>query len=141
MTTDQNKKLVQEWTELINARDIDGAMALVNPNLMTHTPQTGLPSGPEGVRMFLTMQLAAFPDLWTTTQDMIAEGDKVVHRKLVEGTHEGTFLGLSPTGKHFTLTFIDVWRIADGKLAEHWVEFDSMSMLHQLGMAPPPFSR
>ena len=105
---------------------------------MDHTPPVGLPTGVEGVRAFFNMQFAAFPDGQVRSQDMIAEGDKVVHRMSGEGTHQGHFLGIPPTGKRVTWSFIDIWRIKDGLLAEHWVEADMMSMMQQLGLIPPP---
>jgi steroid delta-isomerase-like uncharacterized protein len=138
MSTEQNKALVRQFENLINARDLETALALFSPDFVDHTPPVGLPAGIEGVRLFFTLQFAAFPDGKTTCLDMIAEGDKVVHRMSGEGTHQGTFLGVRPTGKHVTWTFIDIWRIEDGKLAEHWVEADMMGIMQQLGLVPPP---
>lgn len=54
------------------------------------------------------------------------------------GTHQGTFLGVPATGRHVTWSFIDIWRIVDGKLAEHWVEADILGMMQQMGLLPPP---
>lgn len=140
MTIEQNKTLIRTFTDLINAKELDNALALLNPAFVDHTPQIGLPTGIEGARMFFTMQFAAFPDGKIASLDMIAEGDKVVHRMSGEGTHQGMFLGVRPTGKHVTWTFIDIWRIEDGKLAEHWVEADMMGVMQQLGMVPPPLA-
>jgi steroid delta-isomerase-like uncharacterized protein len=134
MSTEQNKALVRNFEELINSRDLDTALILLSPDLVDHTPAVGLPPGVEGVRAFFTMQFAAFPDSRSTSLDMIAEGDKVVHRMGTEGTHQGEFLGIPATGKRVTMTYIDIWRIADGKLAEHWVEADMMGMMQQLGV-------
>jgi steroid delta-isomerase-like uncharacterized protein len=136
MTTEQNKALVRKFEDLINARDLDTALTLFSRDYVDHTPAIGLPPGIEGVRTFFTMQFSAFPDRRTTSLDMIAEGDKVVHRLSGEFTHQGMFLGIPATGKHITWSCIDIWRIADGKLAEHWVEADMLSLMQQLGVVP-----
>lgn len=138
MLIESNKALVRKFADFINARDLDAALALLNPDFVDHTPSVGLPSGIEGVRAFFNMQFAAFPDGQLASEDMIAEGDKVVHRMSGEGTHQGEFLGIPPTGRYVTWSFIDIWRIADGLLVEHWVEADMMDMMQQLGLVPPP---
>ncbi|MBX3085480.1 MAG: ester cyclase [Anaerolineae bacterium] len=134
MSTEQNKALVRKFEELINSRDLDTALTLLSPDFADHTPAVGLPPGIEGVRAFFTMQFAAFPDSHSISLDIIAEGDKVVHRMSNEGTHQDEFLGIPATGKRVAMTHIDIWRIADGKLAEHWVEADMMGMMQQLGV-------
>ena len=68
---------------------------------------------------------------------MIAEGDKVVLRMTGDFTHLGEFMGIPPTGKPITWSCIDIWRIADGKFVEHWVEADMISVMQQLGVLPP----
>ena len=141
MLIEQNKALVRKFADCIDTKDLDAALTLLSPDFVDHTPPAGLPPGIEGVRMFFTMQFAAFPDGHSTAQDIIAEGDKVVCRMSGEGTHRAAFLGISPTGKHVRWSFIDIWRIADGKLAEHWVEADMMGMMQQLGLLPPPPAR
>lgn len=138
MSTEKNKALIQTFTDLINAKQLDTALTLLSPNFVDHTPPAGLPSGISGLRLFYTMQLNAFPDGYTTSLDMIAEGDKVVHRTSGEGTHQGMFLGIPPTGKHIKWFSIDIWRVADSKLAEHWVEADRLSLMQQFGLVPPP---
>lgn len=138
MSIEQNKALIHKFAALINTQDLDAALALLSPHFVDHTPPAGLPSGIAGVRMFFTMQFTAFPDGHTTSLDMIAEGDKVVHRMSGEGSHLGLFLGIPPTGKHVRWSFIDIWRVADGKLVEHWVESDMLGMMQQLGLLPPP---
>lgn len=138
MSTEQNKTLVREFEGLINARDLDTALTLFNPDFVDHTPPVGLPSGVEGMCAFFSMQFAAFPDGQVHSEDLIAEGDKVVHRMSGEGTHQGYFLGIPPTGKRVIWSFIDIWRIEDGLFAEHWVEADMMGVMQQLGLVPPP---
>ncbi|MBI1281530.1 MAG: ester cyclase [Anaerolineaceae bacterium] len=136
MSTDQNKALVQNFEELINSRNLETALTLFSPDYVDHTPAIGLPSGIEGVRAFHSMMFAAFPDRRVTSSEMIAEGDKVVHRLRGELTHKGAFMGMPPTGKHITWSCIDIWRIANGKFVEHWVEADMLGMMQQLGVLP-----
>ncbi len=137
MSVETNKALVRKFETLINARDLDTALTLFSPAYVDHTPFVGMPPGIDGVRAFFTMQFDAFPDQRITSQDMIAEGDKVVHRMIGEMTHQGEYMGIPPTGKHIRVSWIQIWRIADGKFVEHWVEADMMSVMQQLGVLPP----
>ena len=137
MSVEENKALVQEFEDLINAKDLETALTLFSTDYVDHTPSIGLPPGIEGAHAFHSMQIAAFPDRRITSLDMIAEGDKVVHRLVGECTHQGEFMGIPPTGKRITWSCIDIWRIADGKIVEHWVEADMMSLMQQLGVIPP----
>jgi predicted ester cyclase len=140
MTTQEvhNKALIHEFADRINARDLEGALTHFGPNHVEHAVMPGMPSGIEAVRAFFSMLFAGFPDARAIILDMIAEGDKVVQRASTEGTHTGSFLGIPPTGKHAKWSFIDIYRIADGKIVEHWVETDQMSLMQQLGLVPPP---
>jgi predicted ester cyclase len=81
---------------------------------------------------------SAFPDVRATIDDLIAEGDKVVVRSTWHGSHKGDFFGIPPTGKDFTLTAIDIVRVVDGKVVEHWGNEDDLGMLAQLGIVTPP---
>lgn len=66
----------------------------------------------------------------------MAEGDRVVVRWTHTGTHVGEFGGIPATGKTFTIDGIDIYRVADGKLCEHWHVIDQLAMLGQLGLLP-----
>jgi steroid delta-isomerase-like uncharacterized protein len=138
MSAEQNKALVREFEDRVNARNLDAAMTLFSPEFVDHTPAVGLPSGLEGVRAFFLMQFAGLPDNHRQSMDMIAEGNKVVHRLSGEGTHQGMLLGMPPTGKRVKWSCIDIWRIEDGRLAEHWVEADMLGLMQQIGLVPPP---
>jgi predicted ester cyclase len=70
-------------------------------------------------------------------EDLIAEGDKVVARLTTSGTHQGVFLGLSPTGKRVMVTGIEIFRLAGGKIVEHWNTYDDLGLFQQLGVLPP----
>jgi predicted ester cyclase len=138
MSTEQNKALIHDLADRINARDVDGAITLFSPHYVEHAVMPGMPAGAEAARMFFSMLFAGFPDVQTTILDMLAEGDKVVVRASTEGTHTGPFLGIPPTGRHAKWSFIDIHRIENGKIIEHWVETDQMSLMQQLGLVPPP---
>jgi steroid delta-isomerase-like uncharacterized protein len=84
------------------------------------------------------MFCAAFPDLQVTIHDQIAEGNTVVTRKTYQGTQLGAFMGLPPSGKRMSVEVIDILRIVDGKITEHWVVGDELGMLQQLGALPAP---
>ena len=71
-----------------------------------------------------------------TVEEMIAEGDRVVVRWTGSGTHVGAFMGIPPTGRSFTISGIDIYRMADGKMAEHWHVVDQLALLGQLGLLP-----
>jgi len=70
-------------------------------------------------------------------EDMIAEGDKVVLRSTFRGTHKGDLMGIAPTGKQVTMPLILIYRIADDKIVEHWMQADALGLLQQLGVIPP----
>ena len=69
--------------------------------------------------------------------DLIAEDDRVVGRFTIEATHTGNFLGIPPTGKRIRISGIDIVRIRDGQIVEHWYAEDALGLYRQLGVAPP----
>ena len=80
---------------------------------------------------------SAVPDATIESLDEIAEGDKVVVRWTVHGTHQGVFLGIPPTGQQLTWTGMTIYRIADGKVVEERGEEDALGLMQQLGVFPP----
>ena len=139
MTTEQNKALIRRHADLINQQMMrKGKLALFSSQYQDHNAPPGLPSGIEGDRQFFTMLFRAFPDLEATTEDLIAEGDRVVERVTIYGTHQGMFMGATPTGKHVTWSFINIYRIVDGKVVELWSEGDHLGLMQQIGLIPPP---
>jgi predicted ester cyclase len=77
---------------------------------------------------------AAFPDLHMAPVDVLADGDKIVVRGTISGTHQGEFMGIPPTNKSFEAQFIDIIEIHDGKATEHWGVTDQAAMMQQLGL-------
>jgi predicted ester cyclase len=136
MSTEDNKALVQRFfEEVINQRNVAALDQFVSPNAVNHTVPSGLPQGPN---QFLSMHLNAFPDVKATVEDLLADGDKVVALVSYRGTHQGAFRSISPTGKLITLMGINIFRIVNGKIVEHWGLADRLSALQQLGVVPPP---
>jgi predicted ester cyclase len=72
------------------------------------------------------------PDLRIAVEDVIAEDDKVAVRLTSSARHTGTFMGMPPTGKRYTISEIHIFRIRNGQVAEHWHEFDKLSLMQQL---------
>ena len=83
------------------------------------------------------MLLRGLPDVHVTVEDLIAEGDKVVNRNTVTGTHQGEYMGLPPTGKSVTYNEIFIFRFANGRIAEMWGVVDVLSQMKQLGVIQP----
>ena len=81
---------------------------------------------------------SAFPDVQTTIEDLVAEGDKVVKRWMSRGTHQGELMGIPPTGKPITLAGVTIYRLAGGQIVEGWWTYDSLGLLQQLGAMPVP---
>ena len=135
MTTDDNKALVQRFfEEVINQRNLAALDQFVHPGGVNHTMPPGMP---QESNQFLGQYLNAFPDVKATVEDLMADGDKVVARVSYRGTHQGAFRGIPPTGKQIAVTGINIFRIANGKLVEHWGLTDRLAVLQQLGVVPP----
>jgi predicted ester cyclase len=139
MSTEANKTSVRRfYDEVFNQKNRAAIDEFIDPNQVDHAAPPGTPGGLAGAKQTIGMYLTAFPDLHFTVEDMIAEGDKLVARLTVRGTQQGAFMGIPPTGKHVTVTAIDISRMAGGKSVEHWIEMDTLGMMQQLGVIPAP---
>ena len=140
MSTEDNKTLMHRFfEEVYTKKDLAALDELIAPTHIDHAAAAAsLPGGPEGSRQAIGMMLTGFPDLHVTVEDMIAEGDEVVARVTMSGTQQGAFMGIPPTGKHVSITGIDINRFVGGKSVEHWVEMDKLGMMQQLGVLPAP---
>lgn len=116
--------------------DLAAADELIAENLVDNNPAPGQGPGREGHKQVLLAFRSAFPDLSFTTDDIIAEGDKVVLRFTARGTHQGDLMGIPATGKAITMSGIEILRIADGRIAERWSQEDEMGLMQQLGVIP-----
>jgi steroid delta-isomerase-like uncharacterized protein len=136
--TDQNKATVRRYYEdVLNAGNLDALTELAMADYDEHDPLPGQANGLEGLRQRVEMLRSAFRPHFTI-EDVIAEQDEVVVRWTNRGTQVKEFLGMPATGKSFTIAGIDIHRLRDGKMAEHWHVVDLLSQLQQLGLLPQP---
>ncbi len=142
MSVEENKAIARRMYEAFGQAVSTGNWAALDAVLaadaIDHNPVPGQGPGLEGVKQVFAVFAAGFPDLHFTVEDMIAEGDKVVSRLTMHGTHRGDFQGIAPTGKSITQTGIDILRLAGGKVIERWGEFDNLGLMQQLGVIPAP---
>ena len=106
----------------------------VTADYVDHEAPPGTPSGPEGANAVLRWLRGAFDDLSYEVYDAFGDGDRVALRVAQRGTHTGEFMGKPATGKRFEIEAIHIYRIAEGKVAEHWAKRDDVGMARQLGL-------
>lgn len=129
-TSAGHEALVQRFMQVINAGDIAGFSDVIANDYVQHNPM--VPQGLAGIQAGFQAFQYAFADLEARVDAVVADGDQVVARFTWSGTHVGDFMGVVPTGGHVTWTSMDWWRVADGKLAEHWDQIDWQGLLEQL---------
>jgi len=127
-----------EMEEIFNHRgNLDVAEEIYAPDFVGHEPTSGDIQGVDGAKQFAATYRQAFPDLQPTIEDHVAEGDKVVTRFSVRGTHQGETDEFGPpTGKTMEITGITIERFSKGKIVEAWTYFDVLGMKRQLGLIP-----
>ena len=138
MSAEENKAIVRKYRAAHNQNKLDALDAIVAQDLISHSALPGLPPGLAGGKMAHQAFLGAFPDTQTTTEDIVAEGDRVVERYTARGTHTGDFMGAPPTGKKFEAETMVIYRLANGKIVETWGLNDVQAVMMQLGLMPQP---
>lgn len=139
--SEENRVLARRfYDEVINKGNLDAVDELCAPNFVIHTPPSppGMAGGAEGVKQMVTMYRGAFPDLQATPEEMVVEGDTVVVRMSMRGTHLGDLMGIPPTGKQFNTKGMDLIHISGGKATEVWHFEEELAFWQQLGIEPPP---
>ena len=132
----ENQALIRRVLELINQRELDAAFELYAEDYIYHGPGGQELRGRDGIRGLWEVFLNAFPDLTSTVDDMISQGDKLVLRWTVVGTHTGELLGNPASNKKIILPITEIFRIADGQLVEAWDQYDRMHLMQQIGAIP-----
>jgi steroid delta-isomerase-like uncharacterized protein len=135
-----NKATVRRFCDAANTGDAELISKtideLVEPDALIRTPLPLQTTGAGALKEVFARLHRAYPDLHITIEDLIAEGDKVVVRDSVTGTHEGEYMGIPPTGKSVTYNEIFIARFAGGRIAETWGVVDVLSQMKQLGAIP-----
>jgi steroid delta-isomerase-like uncharacterized protein len=136
ISIETNKAIIRRFMEaVLNSRDLGVLDEIVAEDYLDHVAFPGQEPGRAGMKWRISYLLAALDPRWTP-HDFIAEGDWVVARWSLTGTHRGEFLGNPPTGREFTLKVIELYRIANGRMAEHWNVVDMFGFLQQVGSIP-----
>jgi steroid delta-isomerase-like uncharacterized protein len=134
-----NKAAVMRLQDAMNTGDAELISQTIDevfePDVKQHTPFEA--TGTQTLKEMVFARLyRAFPDLHITVDDLIEEGDKVVERDTVSGTHQGEYMGVPPTGRSVAYNEIFIMRFANGRIAEIWGVVDVLSQMKQLGMIP-----
>jgi ketosteroid isomerase-like protein len=142
-----NKQLVRTHFQALNDSDYQQLDQVHDPNGRNHAqaafdlsewPEEGVPFGPREVQGTFEWLQRGFSNIRVHILDLIAEGEKVVARIEMTGTHDGEFVGLLPTGRSWKFQHVHIFRIEDGLIAEHWAVREDLKALIQLGVITPP---
>ena len=137
MLSDAAKAVVRRNTEEVQSHgNFDVFEELFADDFVDHTPQPNMTPNKDGVRDLYHRLRAAFPDFHADIHWQAADGDLVTTYKTYHGTHKGTFLGVAPTGRSIHFETVDVMRVRNGKITEHWGVANLFSLMQQLGAWP-----
>jgi hypothetical protein len=135
-TLEQARSITRRlFEEAFNGGRLEAIDELVAPDAVEHE-SLPIATGEmrTDLRAWLTALRQAFPDYHVELEDVIAEGDRIVVRQCITGTNTGPLLGMPATGRRVCIEAIDILRIADGVVVEHWGIADGTTMVRQLGL-------
>jgi steroid delta-isomerase-like uncharacterized protein len=138
--SDAAKAVVRRNTEEVQGKgNFDVFEELFANDFVDHTTQPGTTPDKDGVRKLYTYMREAFPDFHAEIHWQLADGDCVTTYKTYHGTHEGPFLGVAPSHRKIHFETVDVMRVRNGKITEHWGVANLLSLMQQIGgWTPPP---
>jgi predicted ester cyclase len=137
MANETTKDLVRRYYERVVAGGKhDEILQFIGADYVDHNSPAGAPRGPIAVETHLRGIRNTFPDFAMQIHEVVAEGDWVASRVTATGTHLGSWLGVEPSGKCITLRGINLDRVSDGRIVEHWGEANTLGMLIQMGLDP-----
>lgn len=134
--SEANKAVVRRLFDMFNSGDFSAADEVIAPDYAWHGPSGRDVRGVDGWKQLATAYRTAFPDVRSSIEDIIAEGDLVATRWTGRGTHRGSLTGETPTGRAVTVPGLLFTRIADGKIVEEWEQFDEVAMFQAIGVNP-----
>lgn len=128
---------MNRFVEFINTASETLAHELISPNAVFYVPGRPEPlRGPAGYLSLVGMMRSGFPDIQWSLEDMVTEGDTIASRFIMRGTHQGTFMGIPPTGKPIQVQAMNFYRLTDGQFIEEHGQPDMLGLLQQIGAAP-----
>ena len=131
MTVNESQALAETFLRMLNTHDPDLVDEFIAVDYINHN--SFVDGGREANRAFWTRFFEALPDLEATMDDLVVNGDRVVGRFTYRGTHRGEFFGVPASGRRLEMRSIDIWRVSDGELAEHWDELNTLDLFRQFG--------
>ena len=134
MSDDAKLLFVNLMEEVFNRGNFDVADDLVREDFYNHEAPDS--PRPEGFKASARWLRSAFPDYHAELHELVVDGNLLVGRLMVSGTHLGDFMGMPPTGRVFSVQHMHMYRVEDGKVAEHWACRDDLGQLAQLGLLP-----
>ena len=135
--TDDNKAIVRRFVEEIFVRGRKETVdELLDDDFVAHTWPSTTGNPKDDLKAAVDRAAAGLSDPRFTIEDLIAEGDQVAARLTTGATQTGEFMGMPPTGKRYEIEEIHWFRLRDGKVVEHWHQFDQMGLMKQLGAMP-----
>jgi steroid delta-isomerase-like uncharacterized protein len=139
---EQNKAIVlRNYEEIWNQGRLEVADEIVDENFVDHPPTRFFDvgrTGPASLKMAVSHFREAFSDFHDTMEMVLAEGDQVAYLGTISGTQDGELFGFPVTNKPMQVRGINFFRLANGKIVERWGQFDVLTMMQQLGLAPGP---
>jgi steroid delta-isomerase-like uncharacterized protein len=135
-STQNNVDAIRRVFDALNRGDLDGWEALLDDSYVVHFPGVPTPLPRAAARQVFEQFFIGFPGLQHTVEDVWATDDRVALRLTIRGTQTGTFQGMPPSGKEIAIESINMVRMADGRPVEHWIQYDALGMLQQLGAMP-----
>ena len=133
--------VVRRWYQALRSADTSVLGTIIDDHFVNHGPiGAGVPvsSGRAGISDHDTSLHRAFPDIDVIAADMFAEHDKVVTRVIARGTHVGPLPHIPPTARRTAVMGDEIWRVANGRILEHWGRFEDLDLLQPLGVLPTP---
>lgn len=131
---DNTKWVNNFYNEVLNKGNLDLIDSLVSDKYQEHEPLPGFELNRDGLKEFFAMMLNAFPDLHNEIEFTVTQDDKIVSYITLSGTHKNTYMGVPATGNKFEMTVVDIIKIENGKMTDHWGVGDYMTMMVQLSI-------
>lgn len=132
---DNNKAVMQRYVAAYNAHDLAAMDGIFASTYVDHAQPDGQPPQPPGPafkKQIFALFFQSFPDAYLTLEDLVAEGDRVVARLTMSGTHQGAFMGIRPKGRRFSVPAINIFLIRDGMITDSWAVLDMMTLTQQI---------